>query len=70
MVSHSIEEKIIKGFVIGATGSGTGKTTLTLALLAYLADAGYKVVLVDKEPSIGGIMARLDKTFPTMDCSI
>ena len=35
-----------------------------------LADSGYKVVLVEKEPSIGGIMARLDKTFPTMDCSI
>jgi heterodisulfide reductase subunit A len=35
-----------------------------------LADAGYKVVLVEKQPSIGGIMARLDKTFPTMDCSI
>ncbi len=35
-----------------------------------LADAGYQVVLVEKEPSIGGIMARLDKTFPTMDCSI
>ncbi len=35
-----------------------------------LADAGYKVYLVEKEPSIGGIMARLDKTFPTMDCSI
>lgn len=35
-----------------------------------LADAGYKVILVEKQPSIGGIMARLDKTFPTMDCSI
>jgi heterodisulfide reductase subunit A len=35
-----------------------------------LADAGYKVVLVEKQPSVGGIMARLDKTFPTMDCSI
>lgn len=35
-----------------------------------LADAGYHVYLVEKEPSIGGIMARLDKTFPTMDCSI
>jgi len=35
-----------------------------------LADSGYKVILVEKEPSIGGIMARLDKTFPTMDCSI
>ncbi len=35
-----------------------------------LADNGYQVVLVERNPSIGGIMAKLDKTFPTMDCSI
>lgn len=35
-----------------------------------LADNGYEVVLVEKSPSIGGTMALLDKTFPTMDCSI
>jgi len=35
-----------------------------------LADAGYRVNLVEKEASIGGIMAALDKTYPTMDCSI
>ena len=35
-----------------------------------LADAGAKVVLVEKEPTIGGIMAVLDKNFPTLDCSI
>jgi len=35
-----------------------------------LADTGYQVYLVEKEPSIGGRMAQLDKTFPTMDCSI
>ena len=35
-----------------------------------LADSGYKVYLVEKEPSIGGRMAQIDKTFPTMDCSI
>jgi len=35
-----------------------------------LADNGYDVVLVEKKPSIGGFMAQLDKTFPTMDCSI
>ena len=35
-----------------------------------LADTGYEVFLVEKEPSIGGMMARIDKTFPTMDCSI
>jgi len=28
------------------------------------------VLLVEKQPSIGGRMAQLDKTFPTMDCSI
>ena len=35
-----------------------------------LADNGYDVVLVEKRPTIGGVMAQLDKTFPTMDCSI
>ena len=35
-----------------------------------LADAGHQVTLVEKSPSIGGIMAQLDKTYPTMDCSI
>ncbi|MHC1636012.1 MAG: NAD(P)-binding protein, partial [Candidatus Methanospirareceae archaeon] len=34
-----------------------------------IADAGYKVYLVEKEPSIGGHMAQLDKTFPTLDCA-
>jgi len=35
-----------------------------------LANRGLKVYLVEKTPSIGGRMAQLDKTFPTMDCSI
>jgi heterodisulfide reductase subunit A len=35
-----------------------------------LADAGFKVYLVEKEPTIGGIMATLDKVFPQNDCSI
>ena len=34
-----------------------------------IADAGYPVYLVEREPSIGGHMAQLDKTFPTLDCS-
>jgi heterodisulfide reductase subunit A len=34
-----------------------------------IADAGYHVYLVDREPSIGGHMAQFDKTFPTLDCS-
>jgi heterodisulfide reductase subunit A-like polyferredoxin len=35
-----------------------------------MADNGYEVIVVEKQPSIGGVMAQLDKTFPTMDCSI
>ncbi len=49
--------------VIGAGVAGI-ETALTLA------DGGHQVYLVEKEASIGGIMAALDKTYPTMDCSI
>ena len=35
-----------------------------------LAESGYYVYLVEKSPSIGGVMAQLDKTFPTNDCSM
>lgn len=35
-----------------------------------LADLGYYVYLVEKSGSIGGVMAQLDKTFPTNDCAI
>jgi heterodisulfide reductase subunit A len=34
-----------------------------------IAGAGYPVYLVEREPSVGGRMAQLDKTFPTLDCS-
>jgi heterodisulfide reductase subunit A len=34
-----------------------------------IADAGFKVYLVEKSPTVGGHMAQLDKTFPTLDCS-
>ncbi len=34
-----------------------------------IAEAGFKVYLVEKEPSVGGRMSQLDKTFPTLDCS-
>jgi len=34
-----------------------------------IADSGFKTYLVEKEPSIGGHMMQLDKTFPTLDCS-
>jgi heterodisulfide reductase subunit A len=35
-----------------------------------LAESGYHVYLVEKGPGIGGVMAQLDKTFPTHDCAM
>jgi len=35
-----------------------------------LADSGYYVYLVERSPSIGGMMSQLDKTFPTNDCAM
>ncbi len=35
-----------------------------------LADSGFYVYLVEDSPSIGGVMAQLDKTFPTNDCAM
>jgi heterodisulfide reductase subunit A len=46
---------------------GAGIAGIQAAL--EIADAGHKVYLLEREPSIGGNMARLDKTFPTLDCS-
>jgi heterodisulfide reductase subunit A len=46
---------------------GGGIAGITAAL--ELANAGFHVYLVEREPSIGGHMAQIDKTFPTLDCS-
>jgi heterodisulfide reductase subunit A len=46
---------------------GGGISGISSAL--ELANAGHHVYLVEREPSIGGHMAQLDKTFPTLDCS-
>ncbi|MDK2980619.1 MAG: hypothetical protein PWQ55_966 [Chloroflexota bacterium] len=47
---------------------GGGVSGISAAL--DLADQGIETILVEKEPTIGGVMAQLNKTFPTMDCSI
>jgi NADH:ubiquinone oxidoreductase subunit E len=47
-------------------GAGVGGMQASLDL----AESGYKVYLVEKGPSIGGVMAQLDKTFPTNDCAM
>jgi heterodisulfide reductase subunit A len=54
-----------KGSVL-IVGGGIGGMQAALDL----ADSGYYVYLVEKSPSIGGVMAQLDKTFPTNDCAM
>lgn len=51
-----------KALIIGAGIAG-------IQAALDIGDAGYQVTLVEKEPSIGGHMIMLDKTFPTLDCS-
>jgi heterodisulfide reductase subunit A len=46
---------------------GAGIAGIQAAL--EIADSGHRVYLVEREPSIGGHMSQLDKTFPTLDCS-
>ena len=58
-----MSDKVGAVLVMGA-GIGGMQSSLDLA------DAGFKVYLLDENPSIGGTMAQLDKTFPTNDCSM
>lgn len=52
----------------GALVIGGGIAGIQAAL--DLAQAQFQVYVVEKQPSIGGTMAKLDKTFPSMDCAI
>ena len=52
----------------GALVIGGGVAGIQAAL--DLADSDYQVYLVERSPTLGGRMAQLDKTFPTMDCAI
>ena len=56
-------EKIGSVMVIGGGISG-------MLSALDLANSGYYVHLVEKSPSIGGVMSQLDKTFPTNDCAM
>jgi len=78
-------ENFNKGFwmdeLIEITGEGAGGAKQLRALVIGggiagiqaaldLANARIPVTVVEKSPSLGGRMAQLDKTFPTMDCAI
>ena len=59
------DNKDLKGAVMVV---GSGIAGMQAALDA--ADAGFWVYLVEKSPAIGGVMAQLDKTFPSNDCAM
>jgi len=60
-----LDSKSVVGSVM-VVGGGIAGIEASMAL----ADAGFYVYLVEKSAAIGGVMAALDKTFPTNDCSI
>ncbi len=59
-----MEKKAIGAVMVAGGGIAGIQASLDLA------NSGYKVYLVEKASSIGGVMAQLDKTFPTNDCSM
>ncbi|OGO35758.1 MAG: heterodisulfide reductase subunit A [Chloroflexi bacterium RBG_16_57_8] len=66
-LSERIRQPGEKGFGdVMVVGGGISGVQASLDL----ANAGFKVYLVEKLPAIGGHMAQLDKTFPTNDCSM
>jgi heterodisulfide reductase subunit A2 len=58
-------DKALNGSVM-VVGAGIAGIQASLDL----ANSGFLVYLVEKTPAIGGIMAQLDKTFPTNDCAM
>jgi heterodisulfide reductase subunit A len=65
-MNSSVSNSPIKVGAVLVVGGGVGGIQASLDL----AESGFKVFMVDIFPSIGGIMAQLDKTFPTNDCSM
>jgi heterodisulfide reductase subunit A len=61
--SESEDSKTLRALVIGGGIAG-------IQAALDLANARIPVTVVEKSPSLGGRMAQLDKTFPTMDCAI
>jgi hypothetical protein len=57
--------KEVKGSVLVVGGGIAGMQSAL-----DLANSGYYVYLLEKSPSIGGVMSQLDKTFPTNDCAM
>ena len=64
MQKHTNQEKLTGAVMVVGGGIAGIQAAMDLA------DGGYYVYLVEKSSAIGGIMAGLDKTFPTNDCAM
>src|SRR3990170_2297044 len=65
-----LREQVEQTVPVRRTAAVIGAGVAGIQAALDLADSGYHVYLIEKESSIGGRMAQIDKTFPTMDCSI
>jgi heterodisulfide reductase subunit A len=65
-----LEPQVEKELPVTAAALVIGGGVAGMQSALDLADAGCQVYLVEKEPSLGGLMAQLAKTYPTMDCAI
>ena len=65
MTVNFIQQKDLSGSVMVVGGGIAGMQSAI-----DLANSGYYVYLVEKSYAIGGMMAQLDKTFPTNDCTM
>ncbi len=76
MENEVLPKEVIQEFASSLEGNNFGDVMVVgggisgIQASLDLATAGFKVYLVEKEASIGGHMAQLDKTFPTNDCSM
>jgi heterodisulfide reductase subunit A len=61
---HNMTAKVNGSVLVVGAGIAGMQSALDLA------DSGFYVHLVEKSSAIGGVMAQLDKTFPTNDCSM
>jgi heterodisulfide reductase subunit A-like polyferredoxin len=64
MAAKKQESKSVGAVMVAGGGIAGMQAALDLA------NAGYFVHLVEEKPAIGGVMAQLDKTFPTNDCAM
>lgn len=68
--ARNLEPQVEKELAVTKSALVIGGGIAGIQAALDLGDAGHQVYLVEREPSLGGLMAQLAKTYPTMDCAI